>query len=218
MILLPVTEAQRSFIQIEVVERHEDSEDPQVRSVVEVVRDHLNLKYGGGLAVPNIVLADLLLEVINGIDDAIEHGESERQGYGNAREARNLHRTGAALLKKVRQALKGRGLGDGDDWGFEPSEDPPESARDSCVSKLQALKHGDEIRIGGKKWVVWRYAHERTDAPRGVEVFVLRAGSKGKKLYRLVPFELEGCKVHVQLVNGMGEVIQGPVATGDILT
>lgn len=82
----------------------------------------------------------------------------------------------------------------------------------SCHPKLQALRHGDPIRIGKKNFVVWRYAHERGEH-RSVTVFVTRG--KQTKLFMLVPKDLdEGCVVDVCLVNGMGEVIQGPIVTG----
>jgi hypothetical protein len=88
-------------------------------------------------------------------------------------------------------------------------------ARDDCAAKLVALKHGDPVRIGGKAWEVWRQASDRGEH-RSVTVFVIRAGSKGTKLYKLVVKELEQCVVDVCLVNGMAEVIQGPVATGPL--
>jgi hypothetical protein len=86
-------------------------------------------------------------------------------------------------------------------------------ARDDCAQKLAALKHGDPVRIGGKHWEVWRMASDR-GAMRSIEVFVVRAGSKGTKLYKLVVKDVEQCRVDVCLVNGMGDVIQGPVASG----
>lgn len=87
--------------------------------------------------------------------------------------------------------------------------------RDDCVQKLTALAHGDPVRIGGKNFKVWRQASDR-GSNRSITVFVIRAGSKGTKLYKLVVKDVESCSVDVCLVNGMGEVIQGPVATGPL--
>lgn len=87
--------------------------------------------------------------------------------------------------------------------------------RDDCAQKLTALKHGDLVRIGGKNWEVWRSAGDR-GAMRSIEVFAIRAGSKGKNLYKLVVKDVEQCRVDVCLVNGMGDVIQGPVASGSL--
>lgn len=105
MKILPLTPAQASFIEVEIIGRYEDDEDPEVARVVEVVKTHFGRRLGGGLAVPNAVLTYLILDVINGIDDAIEHGETQKQGYGTKRQAGALHRTGAVLLTKVRRAL-----------------------------------------------------------------------------------------------------------------
>lgn len=104
MKILSLTPAQASFIEVEIIGRYEDDGDPQVAHVIEVVK-HFGRRFGGGLAVPNKILSDLILETINGIDDAIEMGETQKQGYGTKRQARALHRTGAALLKKVWGAL-----------------------------------------------------------------------------------------------------------------
>jgi len=86
-------------------------------------------------------------------------------------------------------------------------------SRDDCLQKLTALTHGDPVRIGGKAWVVWRLASDRGEH-RSVTAFVTRG--KQTKLYKLVVKELERCVVDVCLVNGMGEVIQGPVASGPL--
>jgi hypothetical protein len=87
--------------------------------------------------------------------------------------------------------------------------------RDDCAQKLTVLQHGDLVRIGGKNWEVWRSAGDR-GAMRSIEVFAIRAGSKGKNLYKLVVKDVEQCRVDVCLVNGMGDVIQGPVASGSL--
>jgi hypothetical protein len=93
--------------------------------------------------------------------------------------------------------------------------DKTDRARASCVVKLYSLAHGDPVRIGGKHWEVWRMASDR-GAMRSIEVFVIRAQSKGTKLYKLVVKDVERCVVDVCLVNGMGDVIQGPVASGPL--
>jgi hypothetical protein len=106
MKILPLTPAQRSFVEVEIIGRYEDDEDPQVERTIEIVKTHFGRRFGGGLAVPNVVLSDLILDTINGIDDAIEEGSTQGYGYGTKRQARALHRTGAALLTKVRRALQ----------------------------------------------------------------------------------------------------------------
>jgi len=100
--MFPLTPAQASFVQVEIVDRYIDDEDPDIRATAEVVAEHLGRKHGGDLAVPNDLVAGMILDAINGIDDAVEAGRAEHEGYGSAREARGLHRTGTALLKKVR--------------------------------------------------------------------------------------------------------------------
>ncbi len=103
MMLLPLTTPlQRGFVHVEIVERHFDDEDPTVAARVEVIRYHL--EQGPGLAVPDAAwLGDLVLEILNGIDDAISNKRSEREGYGTAQQARALHRAGSALLVKIRR-------------------------------------------------------------------------------------------------------------------
>lgn len=105
MKLLPLTPVQRSFVEVEIIGRYEDDNDPRIRNTINIVKAHLGARFGGGLAVPSFVLENLLLETINSIDDAITNGKSEHEGFGTPKQARALHRTGSALLTKVRRAL-----------------------------------------------------------------------------------------------------------------
>lgn len=107
MKLLPLTSAQASFVEVEIIGRYiDDDDDERVAAVMGVIADHFERTRATGtpgLAVTDAeLLRGLILDVINDIDDAIEAGRSEEQGYGDARAARGLHRTGTALLKKIR--------------------------------------------------------------------------------------------------------------------
>jgi hypothetical protein len=340
MKILPLTPAQAAFVEVELIGRYLDDEDERTAAVMETVSEHFGLTAATGtpgLAVPDAeLLRRLVLDAMNGIDDAIDKGRSEQEGYGDARAARGLHKAASTLYQKLKGAGFGsmessersavrdddrpdsehierlhsdfdwmhpkkagfyervaRNIGAGNaseaidqrnasDYRFSEigAETPleralgsysqnvldtlgtyglraytreafeafdaqvrkelkalkipvPEAyltlkqeraarhkrglgdARDDCAAKLTALTHGDPVRIGGKAWVVWRLASDRGEH-RSVTVFVIRAGSKGTKLYKLVVKELERCVVDVCLVNGMGEVIQGPVASGPL--
>jgi len=106
MKILPLSSAQASFIEIEIIGRYIDDDDDNVRRMIEVVADHFERTSAtgkAGLALPDVTLLRvLILDVINNIADAVEDKRSEEEGYGNGREAMNLHRTGSALLKKLR--------------------------------------------------------------------------------------------------------------------
>jgi hypothetical protein len=103
MKLLPITETQSSFLDVEIVGRHIDDEDPEVAAVVEIVAEHLARSGGKSFAVPNAaVLRRLILDVVNAIDDAIVGDRSEKEGFGAPKDARGLQRTGDSLSKKLR--------------------------------------------------------------------------------------------------------------------
>ena len=100
MIILPLTTAQRAFVEVEIVGRYTDDEEHA--AMVAVIADHLARRHGGGLAVARPAdLAALMLDALNAIDDAIAIGRSEAEGYGTPRAARGLHRTGTAILGRV---------------------------------------------------------------------------------------------------------------------
>ena len=115
MKLVPVTEAQASFLYVEVAGRYIDDEDAARAAVAALVLEHVTRKHGGGMAVPSETLVEMLLDVANAIDD-----ECEAASKGDARalgriggadtlaDARRLHRTAEALLAKARRALSAR--------------------------------------------------------------------------------------------------------------
>ncbi len=103
MKLLPITESQSSFLDVEIVGRHFDDDDADVEAVVGIVADHLTRSGGKSLAVPNAaLLRRLILDVVNAIDDAIVGDRSEKEGFGVPTAARGLQRTGDSLLKKLK--------------------------------------------------------------------------------------------------------------------
>jgi hypothetical protein len=109
MRLIPLSEQQASFVEVELLGRYLDDDDQQVRDVMEVVLDHFERSRGRSLAVPDaVMLRDLTLEVINAIDDAIEdyrRGDEDALrwigGVDDAREARGIHRSGEAIWKRL---------------------------------------------------------------------------------------------------------------------
>lgn len=111
MKLVPITHAQASFLEIEIVGRYTDDENFAYAAVAAIVGDHLHRSFGGGMAVPSTVLIDMLLDVINGIDDEIEAASKKDKsalgrigGVETISEARRLHRTGSMLIEKARAA------------------------------------------------------------------------------------------------------------------
>jgi hypothetical protein len=111
MKILPLTPAQASFVEVELIGRYVEDEDESIASVIETVAEHFGRTAATGtpgLAVPDAeLLRRLILEEMNGIDDAIDKGRSESEGYGDARAARGLHKTASSLYAK----LKSAGLG-----------------------------------------------------------------------------------------------------------
>lgn len=115
MKLVRITEAQASFLEVEIVGRYIDDEEEHYAAVADIVREHLVWSNGTSMAVPSETLVEMLLDVANAIDD-----ECEAARKGDARalgriggvdtlvDARRLHRTAEALLKKARRALSAR--------------------------------------------------------------------------------------------------------------
>ena len=111
MWLIPLTEAQESFVAIEILGRHLDDDDPKVREVVDILADHFERSGRKALAVPNgAIVQSLILDAINGLDDSIENGTTEKEHSLTKKEARSLFLAGSALLKAVsRRSAKGLG-------------------------------------------------------------------------------------------------------------
>lgn len=108
MLLLPLTPAQASFVEVEVLGRYLDDEDAMVAETIAIVAEHFERSRGTAFAVPNReLLRDLVLDVVNGIDDHLEEhrrGDSaalSRIGGVDAKQARGLFRAGQTLLKKL---------------------------------------------------------------------------------------------------------------------
>lgn len=80
--------------------------------------------------------------------------------------------------------------------------------RDLYSRKLESLKRGDIISVGGKKWEVF--------ANRGADVLVYKFGSKQRKAYKLDPISIRPPIMGVYLIGGSGQIIspEEPVAQG----
>lgn len=106
MKILPLTPAQASFVEVELIGRYAEDDDERTAAVISVVSEHFGLTAATGT--PGLAVADatllrrLILEAMNGIDDAIDKGRSEQEGYGDARAARGLHRAASALYGKIK--------------------------------------------------------------------------------------------------------------------
>lgn len=109
MKLILLTEHQSSFVEIELIGRHIDDDDPHAREVMEIVLDHFDRSRGRSLAVPDAeMLRDMVLEVVNDIDDEIEaHKKGDRYALGRiggvdtVSQARALQRTGESIWKRL---------------------------------------------------------------------------------------------------------------------
>lgn len=109
MRLILLSEPQAAFVEVELLGRYLDDDDPHVRDVMDIVLDHFERSRGKSLAVPDAeVLRDLVLDVINFIDDELEEHRKgdpralDRIGVEDAKQARGLHRSGEAILKRLR--------------------------------------------------------------------------------------------------------------------
>lgn len=85
-----------SFLEVEVIGAYLEDEDPEVARIASELLDHLNRT--GDLA-PLAAARSLVLDALNGLDDAIETGEG--LGAMTRAEARALHRSGSALLRAL---------------------------------------------------------------------------------------------------------------------
>lgn len=107
---ITLTEPQASFLQLEIVERFIDDDEEAYREVAWVLLGSLERSKGRRADVWNKrALRDMILDVINFIDDEIEYAKKgDRHALGRIGgvdtigEARALHRSGQAILKKLR--------------------------------------------------------------------------------------------------------------------
>jgi hypothetical protein len=77
---------------------------------------------------------------------------------------------------------------------------PEEKAQDACGRRLSSLSKGDVVTVGRTRWRVFKNI--------GVQNFVERDGSKGRKLYRLEATSLDPCCIAVREVfGGSGELM-----------
>lgn len=110
MTTIKLTAAQSSFLEFEVIERHIDDDDESKRAVCWVLLDSLHKSKGHRVDIEDRdTMREMLLDVLNFIDDEIErhkHGDERALGriggVDTAQEARILHRSGAAILDKLR--------------------------------------------------------------------------------------------------------------------
>jgi hypothetical protein len=82
--------------------------------------------------------------------------------------------------------------------------------RDDCIRALSALQKGDVVAVGKSRWQVERNI--------GVTNYVVKHGTKGRKLYRLWPVEpVDRCCLEVREVfPGSGDLMpdKKPAAKG----
>jgi DNA repair protein RadC len=222
MKLLPLTPAQASFVEIEIVGRYEDDEDPVRAQVAAIVAEHLERSNGVSLAVPDSkTLGDMLLDAINHIDDAIEHNRLEEIGGVDTRaQARSLHRTGEALWRKVSRMpasfenpVPDPTIPVGPDMQFfvSPTQlaDPPEGATLENPAPRR-LKEGDRVLFRPKakdgaepldRYLRARGAGVSEGAPGKVVVYAGEGGTgispPGQPDRFYVQFEVMGAPVFV---------------------
>jgi hypothetical protein len=80
-----------------------------------------------------------------------------------------------------------------------------------CAMQLEGLEVGDVVRVGRVIWSVWR--------KRGVEVYLTKHATKGKKLYQLKLASAPPCVFEVHEINpGSGDIIPrlSPLASGPL--
>ena len=99
-----LTPAQREFLEIEIIEPLSYDDDESTREfALELEQTGLTLEVSLDDAE---VLANEVLDVLNGIDDAIEEGETMNRYSLDGRGARSLHRSGSALHRKLLEVLR----------------------------------------------------------------------------------------------------------------
>lgn len=107
---ITLTEPQSSFLQLEIVERFIDDDEKAYREVAWVLLDSLERSKGRRADVWNKrSLREMVLGVINFIDDEIEAAKKGDKralgrigGVDTIAEARAIHRSGQAILNKLR--------------------------------------------------------------------------------------------------------------------
>ena len=105
-----LTEPQASFLQLEIVERFIDDDEEAYREVAWVLLGSLERSKGRQADVWNKrALREMVLYVINFIDDEIElakrgdrHALGRIGGVDTIAEARAIHRSGQAILNKLK--------------------------------------------------------------------------------------------------------------------
>lgn len=94
--------------------------------------------------------------------------------------------------------------------GFDVDyETPLKKTGHDCGQLLSALRRDDVVQVGSTRWKV-------THA-RGVSVHVIKHGTRGRKLYKLVTVSLDPCEIEVQeTYPGSGDIMHGvpPLARG----
>lgn len=83
------------------------------------------------------------------------------------------------------------------------------SRRDLCASLIASFDKGGEIEVDGTRW--------RVETSYGVTKYLVKAGTKGKKLYTLRVTDTEDCCVEVlEVWPGSGDIKKDvpPAAVG----
>jgi hypothetical protein len=88
-----------------------------------------------------------------------------------------------------------------DIFGFIPAESVK---RDPAREAFQALRRGDVFTVGKSKWTVFK-------GDGGMQVYVVKHGSKGKKMY--TAFQGSDGSVEVFEIDGMNN-LKGLVTSG----
>jgi hypothetical protein len=92
-------------------------------------------------------------------------------------------------------------------FDFFPNDDPA-NREPSCSDRLAALKRDTVFTVGKVRW--------RVSQNHGITSYVVKAGTKGKKLYLLRPTDTESlrkcCVEVVEVSGGSGKVLPGQPA------
>lgn len=103
--LLPLTPAQASFLEVEVVGGLYDDEDPDLAELAESIDVDLQESGGRSVIVTNVtLLRQVVLDIINGMEELLSADEWDKMGGVETKaQARGLERTGQALWQKLGQ-------------------------------------------------------------------------------------------------------------------
>lgn len=94
---------------------------------------------------------------------------------------------------------------------FEEEESSAPNPYDECARQLEGLSVGDVVRVGRSTWSVWR--------KRGVEIYLTKHKTQGKKLYQLKLASAPPCIFEVHEINpGSGDIVPrlSPLASGPL--